>query len=98
MKKSRHLWKEGVDDLRKAGVCARHKTKKTEYYEKGVPSQHAVETAGAVDAVPEGWCFYDSGEGDAECSQTQGAEKGDEQLQIRNRHCQKDCKQRGMEN
>ena len=96
--KSRHLLEEGVDDLGEAGVCARYKTKNTEYYKEGVPTQHDVETAGAVDTVPEGGCFYDGGEGDAECSQTQGAEKGDEQLQVRNSHCQKDCKQRGMEN
>jgi hypothetical protein len=87
-----------VNDLGKAGVGARYKTKKTKYYEENVPSQHDVETAGAVDTVPEGGSFYDGGEGDAKCSQTQGAEKGDEQLQVRNRHCQKDCKQRGMEN
>jgi hypothetical protein len=87
-----------VDDLGEAGVCACYKTKNTEYYKEGVSTQHAVETAGAADTVPEGGCFYDGGEGDAECSQTQGAEKRDEQLQVRNRHCQKDCKQGGMEN
>jgi hypothetical protein len=76
--KSRHLLEEGVDDLGEAGVCARYKTKNTEYYKEGVPTQHAVETVGAVDTVPEGGWFYDGGEGDAECSQTQGAEKGDE--------------------
>jgi hypothetical protein len=77
--KSRHLLlEEGMNDLGEAGVCARYKTKNTEYYKEGVPNQHAVETAGAVDTVPEGGCFYDGGESDAECSQTQGAEKGDE--------------------
>jgi hypothetical protein len=43
-----------MDDVRKAGVGARYKTKQTEYYKERVPSQHAVETGGTGDTVPEG--------------------------------------------
>lgn len=82
-----------MDNVGQAGICAHYETEEAEDNEERVTSQHAVETAASVDAVPERGGLYDGRKRNAKCCQAQGTEQGDEELQVWNCDGQQDCEQ-----